>query len=97
MGKGPFKMKGHTLPGPNQKESPMKVAPWLAAAAAKAAPYIPHVVGAVIAGGTSVGIASAKAKETRRKEQEQKKIAALEKAGEGISEEIEGKTDLLKA
>ena len=24
MGKGPFKMKGHQLPGPNQRQSPNK-------------------------------------------------------------------------
>ena len=24
MGKGPFKMKGHELPGPNQRQSPNK-------------------------------------------------------------------------
>jgi hypothetical protein len=73
MGKSPYKMKGHSLPGPNQKKSPAKIlgiAALTAAALAKAA-----VGGAVSAGiGKGIGaISKAKAKKRATKADAQNK------------------------
>ena len=93
MGKGPFKLKGSPMQrnfGIGEKESPLKLEPLTTA-------LIGAGVSALIGGGVSVGIASSKAKQEKRKKKEEKAQLALKEAEEGISEEIEGKTDLLKA
>jgi len=71
----PFKMKGHTLPGPNQKKSPMHLDP--------------ITLSALIAGGVSAatagvgGLAKSAAKE--KAEKKGKKDAARDKAQEGAA------------
>jgi len=93
MGKGPFKLKGSPMQrnfGIGEKESPLNLTGIETA-------LIGAGVSALIGGGVSVGIASSKAKQERRKKKEEKAQLALKEAEEGISEEIEGKTDLLKA
>jgi len=90
MKRTPYKMKGSPMQrnfGIGEKESPLKIAPIIAAA-------IPYAVGAVISGGTAVAIASSKAKEAKRKEKERKRKEALEGAAEGIGGEIGGKSRL---
>ena len=46
----PFKMKGHTLPGPNQKKSPMKIEPISGIAA---------IIGGIKAATTAAALAKA--------------------------------------
>jgi len=78
----PYKMKGHTLPGPNQKKSPMKLDPLtltaLAIAAAKGA--------AMAAGGTAItkGVGALSNKAKNKKEE---KAADLEAKKQGLADQ----------
>jgi len=95
MGKGPFKMKGSPMQrnfGIGEKESPLNLAAWVVPALTKA---IPYAVGAAVTGATSAGVAVAKGKEQKRKEDEEKKQLALKEAAEGIGgTDISGKTKI---
>jgi len=72
----PYKMKGHTLPGPNQKKSPLKLDPLtltaLAIAAGKGAD--------MAAGGTAIakGVGALSNKAKKKKEQKAKDQAATQ-------------------
>ena len=64
MGKSPYKMKGHSLPGPNQKKSPTKI---LGIAALTAAMLAKAAVGGAVSAGIGKGIgAISKAKAKKR-------------------------------
>ena len=84
----PYKMKGHSLPGPNQKKSPAKfvfTAAALAALAAKAA------IGGAVSAGVSKGVgAISKAKATKKAD----KVGAQNKAKEASAKSIEGMGDI---
>tara|TARA_R110002074_G_scaffold255119_1_gene427596 strand:+ start:63 stop:311 length:249 start_codon:yes stop_codon:yes gene_type:complete len=58
----PFKMKGHTLPGPNQKSSPAKIAPAIVAALIG--------LGTTLIGGMSKSANTKKVVEAKKLEQE---------------------------
>ena len=67
MGKSPYKMKGHSLPGPNQKKSPAKI---LGIAALTTAMLVKAAAGGAASAvvGKSVGaISKAKAKKKATK------------------------------
>tara|TARA_R110002153_G_scaffold253679_1_gene411804 strand:+ start:626 stop:919 length:294 start_codon:yes stop_codon:yes gene_type:complete len=67
MGKSPYKMKGHSLPGPNQKKSPAKI---LGIAALTTAMLVKAAVGGAVSAGVSKGvgaISKAKAKKIAEK------------------------------
>jgi len=85
-----FKMKGHTLPGPNQKESPAKffiTVPMLIAAG----------VSAAVGSGVSAITGSVKKKRQKRLASEKKASEGITTASEGITESVDksGKTNLL--
>ena len=65
----PYKMKGHSLPGPNQKKSPMKEPISLTAA------ILASMAGAAVSGG--IGAAS-KAASNKKAEKAQKEQAAAD-------------------
>jgi len=70
----PFKMKGHELPGPNQrKDSPVKELGTLATIGLSA------LAGGIVSGGSSAIAAGSKKRKA-------KKAAAQEKAAAGIAE-----------
>jgi hypothetical protein len=88
MARTPYKMKGHSLPGPNQKKSPAKFVFTTAAiiAAAKAAAISGAVSAAV---GKGVGAIS-KAKASKKAD----KLDAQNKAKEASAKSTEGMGDI---
>jgi hypothetical protein len=74
MGKSPYKMKGHSLPGPNQKKSPMKMEPVT----------LSMLIGAGISAATAgaKGLATKAAK--KKAVEKTKRDEALELANSGI-------------
>ena len=73
MGKGPFKLAGHTLPGPNQKASPMKE------------PITAAILGSLAAtiGGKIIGGAMGAGK--KKKDKEKEEIAKRAEAYKGLN------------
>ena len=88
MARTPYKMKGHSLPGPNQKKSPAKFVFTTAAiiAAAKAA-AISGAASAVVGKGVS---AISKAKASKKAD----KLDAQNKAKEASAKSTEGMGDI---
>jgi len=90
MGKSPYKMKGHSLPGPNQKKSPARdfgliSGPITAAAIAKAA----AVAAASAAASKGIGaISKAKAKKKADK------LSSQNEAKEASAKSTEGMGDI---
>ena len=83
----PFKMKGHTLPGPNQKKSPMKE------------PF--STTGLIVSGVLTAAAAAKQAADAKRKKTEAKKAkasaegqAATESQQAGISGEMGGSSKI---
>tara|TARA_R110000824_G_scaffold210583_1_gene396482 strand:- start:302 stop:586 length:285 start_codon:yes stop_codon:yes gene_type:complete len=91
----PFKMKGHTLPGPNQKKSPNKFLGLTAAAIAgiKAAMAGAAVSSAIGAGASAVSKSKAN-KRAEKKAASDREQQSLAKAGE-MGGEIGSKTKLV--
>ena len=84
MGKSPYKMKGHSLPGPNQKKSPTKFVFTTAAiiAAAKAAAATTLGKAAIGAGASAAIGAGAKAAAKPGQRRKAAKLEAQNKAKE---------------
>ena len=98
----PYKMKGHTLPGPNQKASPAKdfgliSGPIIAAALTKAA-LAKAALTAAVSTGIGKGIGAISKNQTTKKaeikeKQTDAKIASR-RGTEGITKDIGSKTKL---
>ena len=83
-----YKMKGHSLPGPNQKKSPTKL---LGIAALTAAMIAKAAIGGAVATGVSKGIgAISKAKASKKAD----KLDAQNKAKEASGKSTEGMGDI---
>jgi hypothetical protein len=88
MGKSPYKMKGHSLPGPNQKESPAKI---LGIAALTTAMLVKAAIGGAVSAGVGKGIgAISKAKASKKAD----KLDAQNKAKEASDKSTEGMGDV---
>ena len=88
----PFKMKGHTLPGPKQKVSPMKEPFTLAAAgiiAAKAA-----IAAGVVTGISAIAKADAKKKAEKIEKESEAKVATKDVAS-SMEKDIGTKTKIV--
>jgi hypothetical protein len=93
MGRSPYKMKGHSLPGPNQKKSPAKL---LGIAALTTAALIKAAVGGAVSAGVGKGVgaiskAKAKKKATKADAQNKAKEASAKSTDMG---EIGTKTNI---
>ena len=93
MGKSPYKMKGHSLPGPNQKKSPAKI---LGIAALTTAMLVKAAVGGAVSAGVGKGVgaiskAKAKKRATKAGAQNKAKEASAKSADMG---EIGTKTNI---
>jgi hypothetical protein len=85
MGKSPYKMKGHSLPGPNQKKSPTKI---LGIAALTAAMLAKAAVGGAVSAGIGKGVGAiakgnAKKKATKADAQNKAKEASAKSTDMG--------------
>lgn len=77
----PFKMGGHTLPGPNQKKSPMKILPLVAAALISAASTAASTAASQIA-------ASKKRKADKKAQLDADAKIASQEGTEGMAKEM---------
>ena len=85
----PFKMKGHTLPGPNQKVSPMKEPFSLTGA------LIGAGISAAIGAGTSAISASAKKKAAKKKGKEDEARVATKEVASSMEQDMGTKTKII--
>ena len=85
----PFKMGGHTLPGPNQKVSPMK-----APLSALAVGLISAGVTAAVGTGTAAISAAQKKKAAEKKEKKDKVVAANVEASESLDQDLGTETNI---
>ena len=82
----PFKMKGHTLPGPNQKVSPMKE-PFTTA-------LITAGIGAALSGGSAALQGAAKKKAAKKKAKEDKSREATQEVAGSMEQDMGSKTKI---
>ena len=87
----PFKMKGHTLPGPNQKKSPANLIDF----GLISGPLIAAAVSSAVGAGTkAISAAGQRKAAKKKKEQDERRIAAEETAA-AMEQDIETKTKLV--
>jgi hypothetical protein len=88
MARTPYKMKGHSLPGPNQKKSPARI---LGIAALTTAMLVKAAVGGAVSAGVGKGIgAVSEAKASKKAD----KLNAQNKAKEAYAKSTEGMGDI---
>tara|TARA_R110002167_G_scaffold270164_1_gene476650 strand:+ start:168 stop:461 length:294 start_codon:yes stop_codon:yes gene_type:complete len=88
MARTPYKMKGHSLPGPNQKKSPAKI---LGIAALTTAMLVKAAVGGAVSAGVGKSISAVnKAKASKKAD----KLDAQNKAKEASAKSTEGMGDI---